>query len=129
MNPNSSHQIWSKWVWFVVPGVVKQRLFKEVVANCARFGRKGFGSASEMRVRSTRRGYIVEVISEGHPAHDLSFVNYMNSCWERFFVSGFGTGTVVKSSSKVIAGSRQDGKPADQWLELPSIRIKAGAHG
>jgi hypothetical protein len=124
MNPNSQNQRWSKWVWFVVPGTIKARPFLVVRDNCARFGRKAFGSASQMRVRRNLRGYIIEVMTEGHPVHDPTYVDFMRKNWDRFFTEGFGNGTTTKMSAKLLAGSRQDGKPSDQLLILPQLSIQ-----
>ena len=123
MNPNSANQRWSKWIWFVAPGTITARPFKNVVENVARFARKGFGSASQMRIRETPKGYIVEVLSEGHPAHDPQFVKYMKDCFQKFFINGFGPDTQVRLTVKLMAGSRQDGTPADQMVVLPSLRV------
>lgn len=51
MNPNSAHQVWSRWTFTVTPGRSIARPVANVRDNCARFGRKAFGAASEMRVR------------------------------------------------------------------------------
>lgn len=123
MNPNSQNQIWSKWVWFIVPGVIKQRSFSVVKDNIARFGIKAFGSGSQARIRQTGRGYILEILTEGHPVHDPAFKQYMKENWEKFFVSGFGNGTTVKMTAKLMAGSGQEGKPADQMLILPKLEV------
>jgi len=123
VDPNSQNQRWSKWVWFVKPGRMIQRPFVDVKANCARFGRKAFGSVSRMNVTQTGRGYIIEVLTEGHPVHDQNFVEYMRENWEEFFVSGFGLGTKVKMTAKLMAGSRQDGTPSAQMLIIPSLKI------
>ena len=117
MNPNSQNQVWSKWVWFVKPGVIKNRPFIEVQYNLAKFGRMTFGSPSVLKITQTRKGYIIEVITEGHPVQDPNYVEYMREIWEKdCLVKGFGTGTQIKMTAKLMAGSRQDGKPPDQML-------------
>jgi hypothetical protein len=130
MNPNSANQLWSKWVWFVRPakgvsaaGNVIPRTWNECLSNIARFGRKAFGSASQMNVRQTGRGYIIEVLTEGHPVHDPQFVEHMRQSWDQFFKSGFGLSTTTKMTAKLMAGSRQDGSPSDQLVVLPSLTI------
>lgn len=123
MNPNSQNQVWSKWVWFVKPGVVKRRTFREIWQNCARFGAKAFGTSSQMQIRRTPRGYLVEVLTEGHPVDDPLFRIYMRENWERFFTTGFGTGTTVRMHARLMAGRRTDGKAADQLLILPRLII------
>ena len=122
-NPNSQNLRWSKWVWFVAPSRQIVRSFAEVQANCARFGAKFFGHASQMRVRQTTRGYIIEVLTEGHPVHDKTYTQYVSDVWQKFFDFGFGLGTNVKMSAKLMAGSRQDGTPAEQLLIMPSINL------
>jgi len=126
MNPNSANQRWSKWVWFVVPGRTMQRPFANLKENCARFGRKAFGAASQMCITQNARGYIVEVLTEGHPVHDGTYVQYMRAQWQKFFEEGFGLGTKTKLTAKLMAGSRQDGTAADQMLIVPSIRFDHG---
>lgn len=128
MQPNSQNQMWSKWVWFVQPERIVPRSLQEVKANCARFGRKAFGSASNMRVRKNSRGYLIELLTEGHPVHDPQFVKYMRDNWTSFFMSGFGLSTKVKMSAKLMAGSRQDGTPSDQLLIIPALTIPQGVN-
>lgn len=122
-NPNSQNQRWSKWVWFVQPGTIKARPFDVVKHHVARFGRKAFGSGTEMRIRQTQRGYIIEVLTEGVPGHDPDFQKYMREKWELFFQTGFGPGTTIRMTAKLMAGRRQDGSPAEQLIILPMISI------
>ena len=107
----------------VTPGRVMQRNFAEIKTNCARFGRKAFGSASEMRV-TQGKVLTVEVRTEGHPVHDIAYVTWMTEQWKKFFVSGFGVGTTVKCTTKLEAGDRQDGRPAEQLIILPPFAVK-----
>lgn len=129
MNPNSQNQRWSKWVWFVVPGRKIFRPFSNIKENCARFGRKAFGAASQMRIRQNKRGYIVEVLTEGHPVHDPQFVDYVRCGWQVFFEHGFGLGTTAKMTAKLMAGSPQNGKPADQMIILPFVPLLEVPYG
>lgn len=122
---NSANQWWSKWTFTVVPGGVRRRVFAEVRENCARFGRKAFGSASQMRVTQLPGAWRVEVRTEGHPAHDAAYVAWMDAQWKRFFESGFGQDTQVSCAVKLEAGSRQDGTPAEQLLMLPRLSVRA----
>ena len=124
MNPNSAHQTWSKWTFRVTPGRTVVRSFDQVKENCARFGRKAFGSVAQMRVTLLPLGYLVEVRAEGHPVHDPAYVDYMAAQWRRFFDSGFGAGTVVVCETKLEAGSRQDGSPSDQLIIVPPIAVQ-----
>jgi hypothetical protein len=81
-----------------------------------------------MRIRQTPRGYIVEVLTEGHPVHDPQFKQYMADNWRLFFVSGFGLGTAVKMTAKLMAGSRQDGTASEQLIIMPTISDPALKH-
>ena len=133
MNPNSQNQRWSKWVFFVEPGRIFRRAWTDVESNCARFGRKAFGSASQMRVRHQQRigrssGYLIEVLTEGSPVHDPQFQNYMRENWQRFFQQGFGPNTRMRMTAKLMAGSRQDGTPRAQMLIMPAMDFLARAH-
>lgn len=126
MNMNSAHQLWSKWTFTVTPGRAA-RPFEEVRTNCARFGRKAFGAASEMRVtKGALTSWVVDVRTEGHPVHDLRYVEWMTAQWRRFFVNGFGVGTVVVCATKLEAGDRQDGRPSDQLIIVPPIAVQGG---
>ncbi len=122
MNLNSEHQVWSRWTFSVIPGR-RIHSFAEVRLNCARFGRKAFGSATRMRIQYDPKAWIIDIQTEGHPVHDPHYVSYMLNNWTRFFVSGFGMGTEVSLLTKLEAGSRQDGKPSAQLILLPSISI------
>jgi hypothetical protein len=128
MNPNSAHQMWSRWTFTVVAR--RPRTIKDISANVARFGRKAFGSATAMRARplvSDARGAVAwefDIRTEGHPVHDVAYVTWMTAQWRRFFLEGFGVGTTVTCETRLEAGSRQDGTPSDQLIILPSIAIE-----
>ena len=121
MNPNSQNQTWSSWVWFVVPGRTIERPFIVVCDACTKFVRKAFGSGTQINIVQTRRGYIIKVLTEGHPVHDQNYLEHMKMNWEKFLTNGFGLGTKIKMSAKLMAGSRQDGTPPDQMIILPQI--------
>jgi hypothetical protein len=126
MNPNSANQLWSRWTLTVTPAFVQVRSFEEVKVNVTRFVRKAFGSAGEMRITQTQRGYVVDIRVEGHPVHDPTLVAYYTNAFDRFFKSGFGPKTVVSVEAKLEAGSRQDGTPPDQLVMLPPIPVDLG---
>ena len=100
--------------------------FAQVRDNCARFGRARFGSASQMRVVERARNWLVEVRTEGHPAHDPGARAAMLAAWERFFVAGFGSGAKVVAEVKIEAGDQQDGRPSAQVIIMPppDLRIE-----
>lgn len=122
MNPNSANQRWSKWTFTVHSGGTRRPTLLDVQANCARFGRKAFGSASQMRVQVWNDGRVtIEVMTEGAPVHDPAFVDYMKRAWARFAVNGWGAGTTLQLETKLLAGSRQDGTPSDQLVMVSSF--------
>lgn len=125
-NPNSGNQVWSKWTFTVVPSLSQHLLrFKAVKENAARFGRKLFGSATEMRVQQLFNGtWQIDVRTEGSPAHDPVFTEYITSCWTSFLIKSFGSGAAIEITSKFEAGSKQDGSPAEQLILVPSIIVE-----
>lgn len=124
MNPNSQNQRWSRWTFTVEPARRGLWPMADVTANCARFGRKAFGSASQMRITQIGSTWTIDVRTEGHPVHDVVFVESMTRNWRRFFESGFGVGTMVRCETKLEAGDRQDGTPAEQLIILPPLRVQ-----
>jgi len=127
MNPNSAHQVWSRWTFTVCPGRSKVRSMADMRTNCARFARKAFGSAGAIHLEHRTDAWVVSVRAEGHPVHDPSYVAYLLSAWTRFFVTGFGPGTTVHLDTAFEAGDRQDGRPTDQLVILPPIAVPADA--
>ena len=127
MNPNSANQRWSLWEYRVYPDVTKRPDFQTVKVNCARFGRLVFGSVSEMRIEE-RSYWEIAVLTEGHPVHDPVYTEWIHAQWRKFFQEGFGSACVVQCHARLEAGDRQDGKPADQLIIMPS-RIAEGAVG
>ena len=118
---NSSHQWWSLWIFDVIPF---QRIPLDLIKlNCARFGRKAFGSASQMRVTTKAGHYTIAIRTEGHPPTDPSYVDHMKRSWKRFFEEGFGSGTISALKVKLEAGSPQDGRPSNQLILLPTVEI------
>lgn len=123
MNPNSKNQMWSRWTFRVTPLINRRLYFEDVRATCARFGRFVFGSASEMNVIFDRGRWVIDVRTEGHPVHDAAFVENIRAQWVVFFEHNFGRGTEVALETKLEAGSRQDGTPAEQLIMMPSISL------
>lgn len=124
MDPNSAHQLWSRWTWTVRPGRRVAVPFEPIKATMARFARQRFGSAGQMRIVEQLDRYIVEVRIEGKPAHDPDYVRHERVRWHMFFLELFGIRTEVElAGPKIEAGSRQDGTPPDQLIILPSIPL------
>lgn len=127
MNPNSAHQLWSLWTFTVHPQYRGELDFEVIKSNCARFGRKAFGGASQMWVGLDRYDTglvcVVKVRTEGSPINDTGFVEYMVKMWGKFFRNGFGEGSRVLHEVKWEAGDRGDGRPPDQLIILPLINL------
>lgn len=126
MNPNSQNQCWSFWEYRVYPDKIQQPTYALVKENCARFGKKMFGTASQMRIvcatdNMGRLYWEIAVRSEGHPVHDPMYTEWMHAQWHRFFMGGFGSTCEVQSHARLEAGDRQDGTPADQLIILPTV--------
>ena len=125
MNPNSGNQRWSRWTFTITPGPTKKPNFATLKENAARFGRKAFGSASQMRVELWSSGQVLIIVrTEGHPVHDPAFVNYMVENWQKWAIGGWGPGTTLECVTKLEAGSRQDGTPADQLIIAPPVALE-----
>ena len=126
MNPNSAHQTWSFWEYRVYPDATKRPDFATVKANCARFGRLTFGSASEMRIhhgtdQTGRLYWEIAVRTEGHPVHEPGYADWVHRQWRMLFRKGFGPTCEVQAHARLEAGDRQDGTPPDQLILLPTL--------
>jgi hypothetical protein len=129
MNPNSAHQTWSFWEYRIYPDGTRRPDFATVKANCSRFGRLLFGSASEMHLSYRTDGdgrpcWEVQIRTEGHPVHDPQYTEWMHDAWHHFFQRGFGPSCLVWKHVRLEAGDRQDGTPADQLILLPALAVE-----
>lgn len=134
MNPNSAHQLFSKWVVRVRPPHGFAPTFDTVQVNVSRFVRKGFGTCGEMTITRKGRDWIVMFLvdSQRHP-HDQDTFRYFARSFTRFFREAFGATTEVNVDAKLMAGARLDGQAPDQMIRMPRIQIPtrraAGALG
>lgn len=134
MNPNSANQLWSRWT-FEIDELGRHVPRADVELNALRWLRKGFGSAGRARLteiqtypfpRGRRMGttWRIDVLIEGKPAHDPAFVQSVATQFGRDFVSkGWGPLAQSRVTAEVLAGSKQDGKPPAQMIELPTIPL------
>ena len=124
MDPNSQHQLWSKWIASVRPSGLGAPTFATVQANCARFLRKAFGTTAQARVRQFPKAWVIEVLAEGqyHPDHQDDF-QALAGALSTFLRNGFGPSAQVTVKARLMAGARVDGLPPDQLLMLPTLRI------
>lgn len=123
IDPNSQHQMWSRWI-FTVREAGRHAPFEDVKSNAARWARLGFGSVGRIRVVENLQGFVITVEVEGPPAHDPQYVEKVKLEFQQNFVNkgwgNFATGTV---KVKILAGDKQDGRPADQLIVLPRLRV------
>lgn len=126
MNPNSRNQTWSKWSWTVTPGRQIKLPFQAVKLMLANFARRHFGQAGQMRITEKLDHYLIELLTEGRPAHDPEFVAYTTAVFENFYTAQFGVGTrTTLTGPRLMAGSRQDGSPPEQMVILPPLHWAA----
>lgn len=123
MNPNSAHQRWSRWTFFIRPGGSVMPSFKDIKHAAALFGRLEFKSATEMNIQMVqspltgKKEIHLRIRTEGHPVHDPQFVQWMHGRWTRWAERGFGPRTTCELiEAKLEAGDRQDGTPRDQLI-------------
>lgn len=124
MNPNSQHQVWSKWTFMIRPGLSRRWSQREVEANCARFGRKAFGPTGVMRVRYQPPVWIVEALIEGAPVQEPQYVQYMTEQWVTFFKVGFGWQSQVTATATLAAGPPLNGGPPDQLVIVSGLSVE-----
>jgi hypothetical protein len=136
MDPNSQHQLWSLWTWTVKPERAPSKLVSfgaakklplsvdAIKTNIARFAQKCFGNAGQMNVSQYSDGKVeIKVRVEGHPVHDPAYVQHIRRSWDRFLVNGFGQRSKIEFSAKLEAGDVQDGKPREQLIIIPPLKI------
>lgn len=120
MNPNSTHQMWSRWTATITPEASRPSIDHATVReNCARFYRKAFGSATELSVTESSRRWVIDCRTEGHPAHDRAYRAWMTGQLRRFLLNGFGPTAAIELTVTVEAGDSQDGTPPAQLILGP----------
>lgn len=129
MNPNSRNQRWSKWV---VTATLPRRathegpaFFAAMQHDAGTLMRDTFGSAGQARVTvfrdTTHERWIVETVVEGADVHDPGYRARTCLALETHYRTGFGPLATVVAEAGMLAGSAEDGTPADQWLVMPTI--------
>jgi len=128
IDPNSQHQIWSRWVFGVEASPDKTPDVKECADNARRYFAKGFKSTVG-RVRCDQQGtyycFVVEI--EGPPGHDAEYADSVKQDFvERFMAPGFGpSAELVRFAVGILAGDQQEGQPPDQLLVMPGVSSTA----
>ena len=120
-NPNGQNQRWSSWV-FEVHEVGRHVPRNDVEYNVAKWLRAGFGSAGKVKVERMVTGWRMRCLVEGPPAHDPGFVASVREQFQaRFVAKGWGPLSWGTVSVRLMAGSREDGRPAAQLVEMPML--------
>ncbi len=124
-NPNGQNQLWSRWT-FTIRELGRLVLRQDVEYNAARYVRKLFGTAGAICVRRGKGHgrWVIEATVEGVAAHDPMLVDHVRLAFQRDFVAkGWGPMSVGTVEARVLAGSLQNGKPAEQLVSIPHIRL------
>jgi hypothetical protein len=124
-DPNSENQIWSKWDFFISElgrGVSK----KEVDYNISRWFLKGFGDVGiysiKREVFGSCTGWHIKLIIEGAPAHDPNYTSSVRKQFNKFVELGWGNLALGNVKAKILAGNKQEGRPNDQVIILPTVK-------
>lgn len=122
MNPNSAHQLWSRWTFRVWGRPVP---LAEVEANVRRWLRMGFGSVGrarvEERIEQARSVVVIEAEVEGPPAHDPGYVLSVERQFARFVHQGWGPVATCRVDVEILAGDTQDGTPPKQLVVVGGL--------
>lgn len=134
MDPNSAHQLWSRWTAIVtVPfsAIQASQEFRgAMIDTSARFYRGLFGSVSELNVDARQLGpasseFVVVCRTEGAPAPDAEFRRRRMADISAFFgrnLSRYGD-VNVRVDVHVEAGDVGDGKPPAQLILGPPVAL------
>jgi hypothetical protein len=141
VDPNSTHQRWSRWTWVVKCDPLKVPSRKDVEHNFGLYVRRLFhstvGRARVLYVHDRRDSplgeaglplslfakhvFILQVEIEGPNVHDPDYVAHVKREFAGVFVAkGFGpSAQLLRQEAELLAGSAEDGRPAKQLLVLP----------
>lgn len=133
MDPNSTHQLWSRWTTLVTVPFHRQHtrpeFLEDVKRTTATVYRHLFGSATEMRIayevlrRHSR--LTVDCRTEGAPAPDVAYRQSQMQVIAGFFAKSlrhYGQVT-VHVDVKIEAGDVGDGKPPAQLILGPPLLL------
>ena len=128
IDPNSAHQLWARYTFKVYGGrVVDDR---EARLNITRWLRCMFGSVGRVRFLTTIEGpfgtvvFTTELEAEGKPAHDPTYAKYVRGEWDKLVEKGWGRTAISVTHIKVLAGDLQNGKPREQLVVMPYIKLE-----
>jgi hypothetical protein len=129
LDPNSQHQMWSRWSFEVIS---KDKLpsIAECVDNFRRYI-AGILQTTVGRVRVDRINskYLFMAEVEGPPAHDPDLRVVIHRAISDFTFKGFGVNATTHNFEVgILAGDEQDGRPPDQLLVMPAAILFTSLH-
>jgi hypothetical protein len=135
MNPNSTHQLWSRWIATITAPFhqthAQDAFSQEMRSACARFYRTLFGSATELKitrefiVATGQSRFEVDCRTEGAPAPNPEFRQRQIAEIAQFFGRNLHRyGQVdVRVDVRIEAGDVGDGKPPAQLILGPPVAL------
>jgi hypothetical protein len=131
MDPNSQHQIWSRWIFGVDASPTKLPTVDECIDNLRRFFKAGFKSVGRVRCDQQGTYYSIVVEVEGPPVHDPEYVlSVRQNFVDNLMLKGFGPSAQLKTfEAGLLAGDAEDGKPPTQMLVMPQLNLKTTLYG
>ena len=134
MNPNSTHQLWSRWTAYVeVPYSVthlQQTFHDEMKRATAMYFRRLFGSAAEMKIdmdapRPGTTRFTIRCRAEGPPANDPAYRKIAMTALANFFGKNLRRyGKVsVRVDVFIEAGDPGNGHSPSQLIIAPPVGI------
>jgi hypothetical protein len=108
----------------MLPHPVLPKTMESVKANAARFARREFGSAGEMRVIQKLRSWLIEIRVEGVSIQDAGYVAAKQVRFDTFWRGGFGALARIDFTARLEAGDPQTGAPNDQLIMVPPLVIE-----
>lgn len=122
IDPNSQHQLWSRWTFEIFS--TKRQSLTEVLDNARRWLRQGFGSVGHVRVSKRIWSWVIIAEVEGMPAHDPDFVASVRRQFQHNFVElGWGRLGWGRVKVEILAGDKQDGNPPSQLVVIPTVKV------
>lgn len=122
IDPNSQHQLWSEWRFLVYEGTGTKLHIEHVKRNVHLWAKQTFRTTDGvMNVEQLPSGYKISLIVEGASAHDPTFYKYIDMQFTSFVRNGWGAGAIPFLECKILAGDKQDGKPRDQMIVMPTL--------
>lgn len=130
MDPNSSHQQWSEWVFRVI--APEHPPFQVAVDHLRRATTREFGQHGRMRARVTPGFFEVQIQAE------TSQRSVLDPAWREHTKLALAHSVreiwlkgcqVWWQEPTLLAGNPENGKPRAQWIDIPAIEIGTTLQG